>query len=286
MVFFWHAIRMHRSGGTEIHGNQFVMPVTKWQIVNDARLEQVFEAEWRRLKSASDATAVTDVQHPSFIVSLRSSPAAYKPMAILALLLLLQQLTGAYPTISYALPILKSVMPASYSPSTDIQSLAALGAVRFASGLLACVLSLRVGRKPLLVFSCVAMALSSTLVATTHSQRDTTAIPWSLCGVMLYVFSSSVGVLVFPWTMICELLSTPVRAVGGSMLVSYAYMIMFAVLKAFPYVMAVVSMPHVFLVFGAVSLLMAVYVHLVVPETLGKSFREIEDYFTRSSKST
>jgi len=175
-------------------------------------------------------------------------------------------------------------MPAAYSPITDIQSLAALGAVRFASGLLACVLSFHVGRKPLLVFSCVAMTLSSILVAVTHSNRDSIAVPWSLYGVMLYVFSSSVGVLVFPWTMICELLSTPVRAVGGCMLVSYAYLIMFTVLKAFPYVMASVSVPHLFLVFSAVSLLMAVYVHFVLPETLGKSFREIEDYFTRSNK--
>ncbi|XP_022181236.1 facilitated trehalose transporter Tret1-2 homolog isoform X2 [Myzus persicae] len=246
--------------------------------------DQVFEAEWRRLKSASDATASTNAQQPSFIESVRSSPAAYKPIAILTVLLLLQQLTGAYPTISYALPILKSVMPAAYSPATDIQSLAVLGAIRFASGLLACVLSLRVGRKPLLVFSCMAMALSSTLVAVAHRGRDVTTVPWSLCGVMLYVFSSSVGVLVFPWTMICELLSTPVRAVGGCMLVSYAYLIMFAVLKTFPYVLAAVSVPHVFLMFGAVSFSMAVYVHFVVPETLGKSFREIEDYFTRSNK--
>jgi len=207
-------------------------------------------------------------------------------MAILALLLLLQQLTGAYPTISYALPLLKSVMPAAYPSATEIQSLAALGAVRFGSGLLACALSLRVGRKPLLVFSCVAMALSSALVAATHSQRDAATVPWPLCGVMLYVFGSSVGVLVFPWTMICELLSTPVRAVGSCVLVSYAYLIMFAVLKAFPYVLAAVSVPHVFLMFGTVCLTMAVYVHFVVPETLGKSFREIEDYFTRPNNKT
>jgi len=101
---------------------------------------------------------------------------------------------------------------------------------------------------------------------------------------MLYVFSSSVGVLVFPWTMICELLSTPVRAVGGCMLVSYAYLVMFATLKVFPYVLAAVSVPNVFLAFGAVSAAMAAYVHFVVPETLGKSFREIEDYFAPPNK--
>lgn len=245
---------------------------------------KVFEAEWKNLKCVSDATTGMDGQQTSFINSVRSSPAAYKPMAILMLLLLLQQLTGAYPTISYALPIIKLIMPTTYPPATEIQSLATLGAVRFASGLLACVLSLRVGRKPLLVFSCVGMALSSALVAATHRDRDAFIVPWTLCGVMMYVFCSSVGVLVFPWTMICELLSTPVRAVGGCMLVAYAYLIMFVVLKTFPYVMDAVSMPHVYLMFGAVSMSMAVYVHFVVPETFGKSFLEIENYFTRPNK--
>lgn len=244
---------------------------------------QVYEAEWKRLKSTLDAGPDFRLQ-PSFFESIRSSPAAYKPMAILVLLLLLQQLTGAYPTISYALPILKTVMPTAFPAATDTQSLAVLGAVRFMSSLLACMLSFHVGRKPLLMLSCVAMALSSALVATTQRYRDATAIPWPLCGVMLYVFSSSIGVIVFPWTMICELLSTPVRAVGGSLLVSYAYLLMFAVLKAFPYVLTAVSVPNVYLMFGAVSFSMAVYVYFVVPETLGKSFQEIEEHFTRPNK--
>ncbi|XP_050060368.1 facilitated trehalose transporter Tret1-like isoform X3 [Aphis gossypii] len=247
---------------------------------------QVFETEWRRLKSASDNTAGLDAQQPSFVEFVMSNPEGYKPIAILMALLLLQQLTGAYATISYALPILKSVVPAAYPPAVEIRSLAALGVVRFGSGLLACALSLRVGRKPLLVFSCTAMALSSALVAVAQRDRDALAVPWALCGVMLYMFGSSVGVLVFPWTLICELLPTPVRAVGSCAMVSYGYLIMFAALKVFPYVLAAVAVPNVFVAFGAVSASMAVYVHFVVPETLGKSFREIEDYFKGPSAKT
>ncbi|CAH1736010.1 unnamed protein product [Aphis gossypii] len=247
---------------------------------------QVFETEWRRLKSASDNTAGLDAQQPSFVEFVMSNPEGYKPIAILMALLLLQQLTGAYATISYALPILKSVVPAAYPPAVEIRSLAALGVVRFGSGLLACALSLRVGRKPLLVFSCTAMALSSALVAVAQRDRDALAVPWALCGVMLYMFGSSVGVLVFPWTLICELLPTPVRAVGSCAMVSYGYLIMFAALKVFPYVLAAVAVPNVFVAFGAVSASMALYVHFVVPETLGKSFREIEDYFKGPSAKT
>lgn len=203
-------------------------------------------------------------------------------MTILVLLLLLQQLTGAYPTISYALPILKSIVAADGRTMGEIESLAVLGGIRFVSGLVACLLSFYVGRKPLLMFSCTGMALSSVLVACTFSSptERPAEFPLPLCGVMLFVFNSSLGVLVFPWTLICELLPTSVRAVGGCLLVSYSYLLMFAVLKAFPYILAALTVPNVFAAFGVVSLLMAVYVRFVVPETLGKNFEEIENYFT------
>lgn len=240
----------------------------------------------------ADGGGATD-KPSSFFKSVRSSPAAYKPMVILAVLLLLQQLSGGYPTISYALPILKSIVTDSESVS-EIESLAVLGAIRFVSGLLTCLLSFYVGRKPLLIFSCVGMALSSALVTCTYDATPQPLsngrggvgmleVPLSLCGVMLYVFCSSLGVLVFPWTLICELLPTTVRAVGGCLLVSYCYLVMFVVLKVFPYVLATLTVPNVFLVFGTVSLAMATYVNFIVPETLGKDFQEIEDYFTRQN---
>lgn len=146
-----------------------------------------------------------------------------------------------------------------------------------------CPLSFYVGRRPLLMCSCAGMALSSAMVVLTVNAGSSDRVPWALCGVMLYVFSSSLGVLVFPWTLVCELLSTSVRAVGGSLLVSYGYLLMFVVLKAFPYALAALSVANVFLAFGVVSLSTAVYVYFAVPETLGKTFQEVEEYFVAAS---
>ncbi|XP_025410444.1 facilitated trehalose transporter Tret1-like isoform X2 [Sipha flava] len=247
------------------------------------RNKQVFEREWERLKSTSSCCVAVATGNSSFIESVRSNAAAYKPMVVLAFLLLLQQLTGAYPCISYALPVLKRVLSGREYSISEIDSLTALGAIRFAAGLLTCALSFYVGRKPLMMFSCAGMVLSSALVIVFQDfVTGPSTVPLPLCGVMLFVFSSSLGVLVFPWTMICELLSTPVRAVGGCLLVSYTYVIMFMVLKVFPHVLENLSVVGIYLFFGVTSLLMAAYVHFVVPETLGKSFHEIEAYFTKN----
>lgn len=239
----------------------------------------MFKAEWNRLyKATADhlvATSATD--RPSFVQSLRSSPAAYKPMAVLMGLLLMQQLSGSYAAISYALPVIESAMA-----TAGTGALSMLGAVRFVAALIACPLSFYVGRRPLLMVSCAGMVATSALIALAPAELTANGahVPLALCAVMLYVFSSSMGVLVFPWTLTCELLPTSVRAVGGSLLVSYAYVLMFGVLKVFPLALAMFGLAGVFLAFGAVSLLMAVYVYVAVPETLGKSFQEIEDYFT------
>lgn len=232
--------------------------------------------------STSDANrAVADNKQPSFIESLRSNPAAYKPMAIMLVLLLLVQLSGAYPTISYALPIFKSLTSKDDDGHlvNEIESLTMLGAIRFGSGLLTSVLSFYVGRKPMLIISCFGMITASALVVFTVTTTSSLNVSWALCGIMIFVFSSSLGVIVFPWTMIYELLPTSIKAVGSCLLVSYSYVIMFIVMKMFPFILTSISVSNVFIIFGTVSLVMATYVYFVLPETLKKSYREIEDYF-------
>lgn len=249
---------------------------------------QVFMAEWERLEVMSGCTN-DDVDKLSFMKSIRNNPGVYKPMVILMFLLLFQQLSGAYPTISYALPIFKSIVYDRNSID-ELKCLAIMGTIRFISALLTSSLSFYIGRKPLLIFSSITMVLSCGLIVftfdgiplsldTNYSNIGSFKIPLPLIGVMLYVFSSSLGVLIFPWTLICELLPTSVRAIGSSLLVSYSYLLMFIVMKVFPYIFATFSVSSIFTCFGVVSLLMAIYVYLFVPETLGKSFQEIEDYF-------
>lgn len=90
---------------------------------------QLFKVEWNRLNSRPDLhTTASD--KPSFIQSMKSSPAAYKPMIILLVLMLLQQLSGAYPTISYALPIIKSIAADDDKTVSQVASLEILGAIR------------------------------------------------------------------------------------------------------------------------------------------------------------
>lgn len=228
-------------------------------------------------------------------------PTVTRPVRVLAIMFLLQQLSGCYTVIFYAMPIFQSVVDTTDTGGpTEINALITLGVVRFLTSVVACALSLHVGRRPLLISSSLAMACSATLVALTCPSTATTVADFDeydsfdggrstpllpLFGVVAFVCSGSAGVLVFPWTLVGELLPDSARAVVGAVLVAYAYVLMFIVLKAFQYFItsdlsnsgSLIAIA--FATFATVSAAMAAYVHIYLPETLGRRLNEIEEYF-------
>ncbi|XP_050546163.1 uncharacterized protein LOC126908292 [Daktulosphaira vitifoliae] len=247
--------------------------------------ENAYSAEWGRLTDRNFSVNQTEQK---FFATLRSDPVAYKPTLILIGLLTLQQWSGAYMTISYALPIFKSIVP--NGSADDLEALALLGIIRFTGGVITSVLSFYVGRRPLMMASSLGMFMSSVVVVLTYDPHSVINpqiglfnMPVPLFGVMMFVLCGSFGVLVFPWTLISELLPTSVRAIGGGMLVSYGYLSMFVTLCTFPHLLAIIGVVKMFAVFGTVSLLTIFYVYTLLPESLGKSFRQIEEYFKKNT---
>ncbi|XP_050434543.1 facilitated trehalose transporter Tret1-like [Adelges cooleyi] len=248
---------------------------------------RLFNTE-RNVLNENGNNYANDKSKQTFFQTLRTSQAAYKPVIILVVLLTLQQCSGAYMTISYALPVFQSIVPGG--SANELETLALLGVIRFVGGIATSLLSFYFGRRPLMVVSCLGMALSSATVTLTVGSQQTpigsdqiglTGLSVPLVGVMVFVLSSSIGVLVFPWTLISELLPTSIRAVGGGLLVSYGYLSMFTTLRMFPHLLASLGAANTFAVFGLVSLTMAAYVYLLLPESLGKSFQQMEEYFLR-----
>ena len=84
-----------------------------------------------------------------------------------------------------------------------------------------------------------------------------------------------------PWNLVSELLPLESRAVGSGLLVSLAYLLMFGAVKSFPYAMAALGARNVFYMFGGVACLGTLFVFLCLPETLGKTFKDIERHFVK-----
>lgn len=69
----------------------------------------------------------------------------------------------------------------------------------------------------------------------------------------------------------------------GGFIVSFAYVMMFFVVKLFPYAMDYLGAQGIFYLFSANCFMAVIYIYFYLPETLGKQFSEIEAFFTTST---
>ena len=272
---------------------------------------QIYETEYSRIKeiaqqqeSSRDETFLKKLKYFYNQVCL---PTAYKPLTIIFFLFLLQQLSGCYVVIFYAISIFKKLVEGSEdSESIEIVkenntrsiygALVLLGIVRFKMSILTAWFSKIYGRRQLCIISGLGMAfsmffsgmymyLTSSWDEKGNFKATLTGQQWTLIMIILaYVLASSVGFMVIPWTLTGELLPISIRGIGSGIMVAIAYIIMFGVVKAYLYVLDAIGTQGLFFFFSFMSLLGTGFVYLFLPETLGKSFSEIEKYFDNGVK--
>uniref|UniRef100_A0A1B6E0X0 Major facilitator superfamily (MFS) profile domain-containing protein n=1 Tax=Clastoptera arizonana TaxID=38151 RepID=A0A1B6E0X0_9HEMI len=283
--------------------------------------KEVFMSEWEKLISYQCGADIQKNNNRKCCHNLNetltafSNASALKPMIILIVLFLLQQLSGPYPIIFYAVQLFQSME----STLNEYTALEILGTLRLLMSIVSLLLSGVFGRRTLLIFSSICMVLSSLATAMISSQHFTrlanvttqnisnhitsthlnaslsmsatnintnlTLPSWVgvLC-IILFVGGSSIGVLTLPWCLTGELLPTPLRGVGSGVLVSYAYILLFLVVKYFPCALLYLKVSGLFYSFSLISFILAVFIYFFLPETLGKSLEDIENYFLKQKR--
>lgn len=272
------------------------------------------------------------------LVTIYKDPTVWKPLVILLVIFLFQQLSGAYVIIFYAVDIFREIIGSKVGMS-GFGTLILLGTIRFVVSIISTVVSKKVGRRKLMFISAFGMIFTSftcgfymyflrenhtvsipplvlfknttnttELEATTPSsnpfslvfdvtispQNNTTSTQPASGGfntsvalflLLGYVAFSSFGYLVIPWTLIGEVLPVKVKGKLGGLMVSAAYVLMFSVVKVFPFLMESMSLDHILIAVGMINTLGLVFLYKWMPETLGKTFEEISGKFKSKHKS-
>ena len=252
---------------------------------------RIKEVSQKREANKEDTTIL---QKLNYLYSQICLPTAYKPLIILFALSLLQQLSGCYVIIFYAISIFKQTRNDEKEIGSELNiygALAMLGVVRLIMSIVAVYFSRIHGRRTLLIWSGLGMAFSmffsGMYMYLTSSNGDEnhkamiSGQQWLIIVMILfYVSTSSVGFMVIPWTLPGELLPISLKGIGSGIVVSIGYTIMFGVVKAYLYILEAIGSQGIFFIFSFMCLLATSFVFFFLPETLGKSFSEIERYFT------
>ncbi|XP_043280668.1 facilitated trehalose transporter Tret1-like [Venturia canescens] len=228
------------------------------------------ENEYKELCS----TNVIREKEKSTIIEALHSPRVWKPFLILFAFFALQQLSGIYVILFYAVTVLEDigVKMDAYTGSVG------LALVRLVASLLGVGLAGYFGRRTLACASAFGMAVSAGGVALSMRYDVPSWIP--LVCVALHVGFSMIGYLTLPWVMTSELYPLRFRGAAGGLTTSIAQLMTFAAIKTYPDMSYSIGLEATMWTFACVALIGAAFAITVLPETRGRSLDQIECRFS------
>lgn len=207
---------------------------------------------------------------------------ALVPFAVMLSYFFFQQFSGIFVIIYYAVEIMDK------SGASINRNLCAvlIGVARFIAAFLTAGVSRKFGRRIPSMISGVGMtifmggmALYLYLAEKGTVMADNGVVP-VVC-MMLYIFMSTIGFLVIPFAMVGEVFPSKVKDILSGLTAALGYLFSAVTIKLYPDMSNVMGMHGMFLFFAIVSLVGVIFILLFLPETKGKTLREIEDMFRR-----
>lgn len=160
-----------------------------------------------------------------------------------------------------------------------------VGITRFAMAILGAVLISKFKRKTLCCISSAGMGCCLAVIAVYVRYyevfpKETHVFPFlPLLCVLGNVFFSMMGMLPIPWILVGELFPHEVRSIMSGVVICIAQCFIFACVKIYPDLVAVLGFSGTLFSFVVASLLAVVYCQVFLVETKNKSLKEIEEYF-------
>lgn len=238
-------------------------------------------------------TEINDLEHEEDVrrntaslgEALRSR-AAKKGILIALCSMFFQQLSGINSVIFYSTSIFADAN-VQIEPSTCT---IIVGVIQIVATFIATVTVDRVGRKILLIISGFFMALCTLSLGIFYAVKQVNEesvenAGWiSLVALCVFIIAFSLGYGPIAWTLIGELFSADIKGFGSSLAGASNWFFAFVVTIAYPPLKDAIYPSNCFFIFTLVSLLGIVFVITTVPETKGRSLKEIHDDLGRKTK--
>ncbi|WP_446743360.1 sugar porter family MFS transporter [Silvibacterium acidisoli] len=186
-------------------------------------------------------------------------------------LAVLQQGSGINILFNYAEEVYRS---AGYGLNDILFNIVITGTINLVFTLVAMMMVDRFGRRRLMIFGCIAIAVSHLAASAAYRMHlhGFWVLALTLCAIACYALSLAP----VTWVLISEIFPNRVRASAVSIVVAFLWVASFVLTYTFPMLDHVLGTSGVFLIYAAICLAGALLVIFAVPETQGRSLEQIE----------
>lgn len=198
-------------------------------------------------------------------------PSVRRVVLIGMALAVLQQWTGINVLFNYAAEVYRN---AGYGANDIFLNIVITGAINLIFTILAMLMIDKLGRRSLMIFGCIGIAISHFLCAFAYraGMGGFAVLALTLSAIACYALTLAP----VTWVLIAEIFPQRVRAQGVSLAVSTLWIASFALTYSFPILNRHLGMAWVFAAYGVMCVLGCVMVTTSVAETKGRSLEEIE----------
>ncbi|KAG7171945.1 Facilitated trehalose transporter Tret1-like 2 [Homarus americanus] len=210
-------------------------------------------------------------QHASIVQQFKAlkEPCNYRPVLLVTAIFILRELGGAMVIFMYAVFFFENA-GVTLDPFTCS---VLLGVCRLVFTLISATIIDKLGRRPLLITSSIICGIALFVTGGVLYTQDQ-GVGWvPLTAVMVYVASFGLGAGPVPWILLGELLPTPVRSLGASIVTS---------IFVFPDLTVAIGLENAIMVFGSFEILLALLAFLFLPETRGRTLEDLQHAFVGS----
>ncbi|CAB3258746.1 unnamed protein product [Arctia plantaginis] len=210
------------------------------------------------------------------------SPELIKPLFIMILFFMTCQFSGVNAVAFYSIEIVEKAVGKAID---HYLTMLIIDSLRVVMSIVACVICKQYGRRPLCFISGIWTALSMIGLAMFLYFKPENMAWLPLICLMFYICAISIGLVPLPWIMCGEVFPAKLRGLGSGISSATTFVSFFVVVKTAPGMMTNFGEVVTFLTYGVIALFGTALMYFILPETKGKSLREIEERFKRGKKS-
>uniref|UniRef100_A0A1A9WSP4 Major facilitator superfamily (MFS) profile domain-containing protein n=1 Tax=Glossina brevipalpis TaxID=37001 RepID=A0A1A9WSP4_9MUSC len=215
-------------------------------------------------------------------------PVTLKALAISLGLMFFQQLCGINAVIFYSTDIFKD----AETGIDENLSTIVVGVMQVIATFVSVMVVDKLGRRLLLLASAIVMAFSTVAMGAYFYMKDNdnqsvTNLGWlPVSALCVFIIMFSIGFGPVPWLMMGELFASDVKGVAGSIAGTSNWVLAFIVTKTFVNMKEALGSGQTFWLFAGITVVGAIFVFLLVPETKGKSLNEIQKILEGNNNSS